>query len=219
MKKYYLLVFLFFSGWILSGIYPRNFSHWIGESLAPLIGFILLAKGFKRFRYSLFTYWAILFACLLMFVGAHYTFSRVPMPDWTYDAIGNRNNFDKIGHFVQGIVPVLITRELFIRKKIMTQYGWISFISFCICLSTTSVYEIVEFLVCSLAGRNPDTFLGTQGYIWDSQSDMLFAVLGGLFTLFFLRKAHDHILEKEFPGSFDGIFSKKNPATSAIKQG
>jgi putative membrane protein len=204
MKKYYLFITLFLFGLIWSGINPENYLAWVGEIIPTIIGLIVLGVTFKKFRYTTFTYSVILFACYLMFIGSHYTFAKVPLFDWIRDTFGqNRNNYDKLGHFVQGIVPVLLARELFIRSKIMKDYKWISFISFCVCLATTSTYEIVEFLACSLSGNNPDLFLGTQGYIWDSQSDMLFAALGGIIMLLFLRKFHDRIIEREFPGTFE----------------
>jgi putative membrane protein len=203
MKKYYIFLFLFALGLLISAIHPRNYYHWAGEVAAPVTGMVILVSTFKRFRYSVITYSAILFSCFLMFVGAHYTFSRVPLFDWLRDFLGqDRNYYDKFGHFFQGIIPVLMVRELFLRRKNVTGYKLISFISFCICMATTAVYELIEYIVCSLAGGNPSTFLGTQGDIWDSQSDMLAAALGGLFILFVLRKVHDRIIEKEFPGTF-----------------
>lgn len=213
MKKYYLLVFIFFAGLAWSGINPRNYGHWIGESAAPIVGLIILASTFNRFKYTTFTYSFILFSCLLMFVGAHYTFSRVPLFDLIAELLGQqRNNFDKFGHFVQGVIPILITRELFIRRKIISGYKWVSFISFCICMSTTSVYELIEYIACSIAGKSPVTFLGTQGDVWDSQTDMLAAAVGGLIMLLFFRKMHDKIIEKDFPGTFDQFYSKPDSA-------
>jgi len=213
MKKYYFLLLLFFLGLVWSGINPRNYGHWVGEIAAPIAGLIILIATFKKFRYTIITYSVILISCYLMFIGAHYTFSRVPLFDWIREYLGqDRNNFDKFGHFFQGIIPVLITRELFLRRKIVTGYRWISFISFCICMATAAVYELIEYIVCSVAGGSPATFLGTQGDIWDSQSDMLVAALGGLFILLFLRKAHDRIIEKEFPGTF---ISKSETNSSA----
>jgi putative membrane protein len=217
MKKYYTLLAIFFLGLVWSGINPRNYSHWVGEAAPPVIGLIILATTFKKFRYTTFTYSIILFSCCLMFIGAHYTFSRVPLFDWIRDYFGqDRNNFDKFGHFIQGILPVLITRELFLRRKIMTDYKWISFISFCICMATTSVYELIEFIACLIAGKNPITFLGTQGYVWDSQSDMFYAAMGGLVLLLFLRKMHDRIIEKEFPGTFENFKKSGSKSDSAI---
>jgi len=217
MKKYYFLMLIFFLGLIWSGINPRNYGHWIGEAAAPIVGLIILISTFNKFRYTVFTYSFILLSCWLMFIGAHYTFSRVPLFDWIRDYFGqDRNNFDKLGHFVQGIIPVLLSRELFLRRKIVSGYKLISFLSFCIVMATTSVYELIEYLVCIIANGNPKTFLGTQGDIWDTESDMLSAALGGLFLLFFLRKIHDRIIEKEFPGTFENFrksVSKTNAST------
>jgi len=213
MKKYYFLLLLFFLGMVWSGINPRYYGHWVGEIAAPIVGLIILIATFKKFRFTIITYSVILFSCYLMFVGAHYTFSRVPLFDWIREFLGQeRNNFDKFGHFFQGIIPVLMTREVFLRRKIVTGYKWISFISFCICMATASVYELIEYIVCIIAGGDPSTFLGTQSDIWDSQSDMLAAALGGLFILFFLRKVHDRIIEKEFPDTF---ISKSETNSSA----
>jgi putative membrane protein len=217
MKKYYLLLTLFFLGLIWSGINPRNYGHWVGEAAAPVVGLIILTATFKKCRYTILTYSVILISCYLMFIGAHYTFSRVPLFDWIRDYFGqDRNNFDKFGHFVQGIIPILITRELFIRRLIMRDYKWISFISFCICMATTSVYEVIEFIACQLAGKNPNTFLGAQGYIWDSQSDMFYAAMGGLIMLLFFRKTHDRIIEKEFPGTFENFRKYSSKAHAPI---
>jgi putative membrane protein len=199
MKKYYVLTGLFITGVVISGIHPRNYVHWAGEMAAPLIGFTILVLTFKRFRYTSFTYWAILISCFMMFIGAHYTFSRVPLFDWIRDYFGlARNNFDKAGHFLQGIIPVLIVREIFIRRKLVDR-AWIGFISFCISMAVTSVYEVIEYLVCAIAKGNPNTFLGTQGDIWDSQSDMLAAAIGALFVLFLLTRIHDRVIMREFP--------------------
>jgi putative membrane protein len=217
-SKYYLLLLLFFIGLFWSGINPRRYDHWIGESLPPVVGLIILVLTFKKFRFTMVTYSVILLSCWFMFVGAHYTFSRVPIFDWIKEILGTeRNDFDKFGHVFQGIIPILLTRELFIRKKIIAGSGWISFISFCICMATTSVYEIIEYMVCSIAGKNPTTFLGTQGDIWDSQSDMLAAAIGGLFMLLFLRKLHDRIIEKEFPGTFLKYNNPKSKTDSAAR--
>jgi len=213
MKRYYFILLLFFIGLLWSGINPRNGAHWIGEIAAPVVGMIILTATFKRFRYTIITYYIILISCFMMFVGAHYTFSRVPLFDWISDFLGqDRNNYDKFGHFFQGIIPVLIAREIFLRRKIVIGYKLISFLSFCICMATTSVYELIEYIVCTIAGGNPATFLGTQGDLWDSQTDMLAAALGGLFMLFFLRKLHDRIIEKEFP---DTIIPRSKTYSSA----
>lgn len=153
-----------------------------------------------------------------MFVGAHYTFARMPLFDWIRDYFGqDRNNFDKVGHFVQGILPVLIAREVFIRQRIIRGYKSISMISLCICMAITSGYELIEFIAASIADKTPVNFLGTQGYVWDSQADMLFALFGGLFMLLILRKTHDYWIEKEFPGTFEKFNRFASEASSSAR--
>jgi len=199
---YSILLSLFFIGLIWSGFHPYNNWAWFGEVLPNLIGLTILIITFPKFRFTVFTYTAILIACWFLFIGAHYTFSRVPYVKEIGVLLGfERNNFDKLGHFIQGVVPVLIARELFIRKKLVQQ-NWIDFLAFCICLSTTAVYEMVEFLTCIIARKQLENFTGTQGYIWDSQTDMLAAVIGGLFTIFFLKKAHNRAIKREYPSDF-----------------
>lgn len=198
-RKYLPLIITYIVIMLWSVINARRYDHWIGEASVPLIGAILLVLTFKKFQFSVFTYWWILFGCFTMFVGAHYTFSRVPVFSWLsvyFDP--PRNNYDKFGHFIQGIIPVLMSRELFIRKKYVQGPKLISFIAFCICLATAATYEIIEYLACINGSHNPATFLGTQGFIWDSQSDMFFCALGGLFTLAFLRKPHNKSMKREF---------------------
>lgn len=204
MKKYYFLLFLFGAGLVWSGIHPYKYWHWIGEVTPAIVGLIILVFTFSKFRFTVFTYSIVLISCYLLFIGAHYTFSKVPFFEWIKDYFGHsRNNFDKLGHFIQGIIPVIISREIFIRRKYIKGFKLISFISFCICMATTSVYELIEYIAFMVFGKNASAFVGSQGDFWDSQTDMLAAALGGLFTLFFLRKIHNRIIEKEFPGTFE----------------
>jgi putative membrane protein len=196
---YLILLSLFFAGLIWSGIHPFNRWQWVGEIAPNLVGLTILIVTYKNFKFTIFTYIAILVACWFLFIGGHYTFSRVPYIKEIGSLLGfERNNFDKLGHFIQGVVPVLIARELFIRRKLVKK-NMVEFLAFCICLSTTVVYEIVEFLTCIIAGKNVETFTGTQGYFWDSQTDMFAALLGGLFTIFILKKVHYHTIKNEFP--------------------
>jgi putative membrane protein len=199
MKKYWLLIILFGIGLIWSGIHPYNRWHWIGEVSPNVLGLLILLTTFKRFRFTYLTYVSITIACMCIFIGAHYTFSRVPyfkeMGEW----IGlERNNFDKLGHFFQGVVPTLIARELFLRRKLVTP-AWAGFLSFCVAMTTAAIYEIIEYITCMIAGKQLDAFTGTQGFVWDSQTDMLSALIGSLFVLVILIKAHNRMMRKEFP--------------------
>lgn len=204
MKKYYFLLLLFVLGLFCSGINPRNYINLFGESLPAIVGFVILTTTFRKFRFTFFTYCIILIACHFIFVGAHYSYARVPLFNEIRDYFGHaRNNFDRLGHLIQGIIPVLVTREILIRKLLITNYKWISFLSFCICLASTAFYELVEAIACWISGLELDIFLGTQGDRWDSQSDMLCASIGGVITIFLFRKMHDRLIEKEFPGTFE----------------
>jgi len=108
----------------------------------------------------------------------------------------SRNNYDKVGHFAQGFVPAMIVRELFIRKSIVTAPSWISFLTICVSLSISAIYEFVEWLVAVLTGDSADSFLGTQGYIWDTQSDMLFATIGAVCMLLFVSHFQNSQIKK-----------------------
>jgi putative membrane protein len=200
--KYNLLIVLFLIGLVVSGIRPRNMGHWVGEVAPAILGFVLLLVIYPKTRFTYFSLLVALLACYAIFAGAHYTFSRVPyfnfLQEWMH---WERNNFDKFGHFLQGMVPVLLARELFLVKLIMKR-GWIDFIAFCICMATTSVYEIIEYICCMIAQKPLESFMGTQGYKWDSQTDMLAALLGGLTVIFLFKKWHNRLIEKEFPGTF-----------------
>lgn len=197
MRKYWILIIVFSFVFIWSGINSFNFWYWLGEIAPNIIGAVILILTFNKFRFTYFTYIIILVAFCLVFIGAHYTFPRVPFIFENTEILGTtRNNFDKLGHLFQGIVPTLIAREVLIFSKILKS-NWVNFISLCICMTTTASYEIIESITCIIAGTQLDNFLGTQGYIWDSQTDMLAALLGGLMVITAFKPLHDRIIKKE----------------------
>ena len=215
MKKYYVLLLLFGLAMLWSAINPRNYINLFGESLPAIIGMVILVKTFQNFRFTFFTYCIILISCIFIFIGAHYSYARVPLFNDIRDYLGQtRNNFDRLGHLIQGIIPVLLTREVLIRKQLIAKYEWISFFSYSICLASTAIYELVEALACWISGLELDIFLGTQGDQWDSQLDMMSAAIGGLIAIFLFRKMHDRLIEKEFPGTFYN-FSKSELKTDS----
>lgn len=192
MKKYYLLIALFLSGLILSGIRPHDYFTWILEVFPAIIGFIVLVFTYYKFKFTYFTYSFILVHCYILFIGGHYTYAEVPLFNWikmVFDQ--NRNNYDKVGHFAQGFVPALIIREVFVRKNIIAVKSWQPFIIVCICVSISVFYEFLEWFVALFSGESGDAFLGTQGYIWDTQSDMLYAAIGAICAVFILAKVQD----------------------------
>jgi len=131
----------------------------------------------------------ILAHCLVLMVGGHYTYAEVPLFDGLFGA--ERNNYDKVGHFFQGFVPALLAREILIRKQVVNGDIWRGFIIISICLAFSAFYELIEWWVAILSGEDAEAFLGTQGYIWDTQSDMALALIGAISSLALLSRAHD----------------------------
>lgn len=125
-------------------------------------------------------------------VGGHYTYAEVPLFNWLKEVLHQaRNNYDKVGHFAQGFVPAIIAREILIRKQVINKKTWRPFIIVTICVFISVLYEFLEWLVAELSGESADAFLGAQGYVWDTQSDMLFATIGAVTALVTLSKLHD----------------------------
>ena len=130
-------------------------------------------------------------------VGGHYTYAEVPLFDNIKDLLNqDRNNYDKLGHFAQGFIPAIICREIIIRKNWITKNNAskgkiIAFFTVCFCLAFSAFYELIEWFVAAFTGEGADAFLGTQGYIWDTQSDMAFALLGAIIALITLSSLHD----------------------------
>jgi putative membrane protein len=127
-------------------------------------------------------------------VGGHYTYAEVPFFDGLFGA--ERNNYDKVGHFFQGFVPALLAREILIRKQVVNGDIWRRFIIVSICLAFSAFYELIEWWVAILSGEDAEAFLGTQGYIWDTQSDMALALIGAIVSLIVLSRVHDKQIQK-----------------------
>lgn len=197
MKKYWILIILFLLGLVLSGIQPHDYFTWLLEVFPAIVGLIVLLLTFKKFKFSDLTYFLILAHCYILFIGGHYTYAEVPLFDWIKDTFEqSRNNYDKVGHFAQGFVPAMIVRELFVRKEIVKQGSWLSFLTVCVCISISVFYEFLEWLVAIIIGESADSFLGTQGYVWDTQSDMLYATIGAMCMVLFISKIQDKQIEK-----------------------
>lgn len=198
-KKIRLYVVLYFVGLLVSAVHPKDYFTWFLEVLPALVGFIVLALTYKRFAFTNFTYGFILLHCYILFIGGHYTYAEVPMFDWLKEVLHqSRNNYDKVGHFMQGFVPAMIVRELFIRKKVVSHSGYFNFIVVSICLAISAAYEWIEWWVSLCTGEGGDAFLGTQGYVWDTQSDMLFATIGAVCMIVFFGKLQNTKLEGSY---------------------
>jgi putative membrane protein len=197
MKKYLILIILFFVGLIGSAINCHDYYTWVLEVFPGVIGFFVLLFTFRRFRFTYLTYVFILAHCYILFIGGHYTYALVPAGEWLKEALHqSRNNYDKLGHFFQGFVPAIITRELFIRSQVFKKNGWIPFLTVCVCCTISMLYEFIEWFVSVTSGSSGDSFLGTQGDIWDTQSDMLAATIGATCMVLLLSKIHDRQIGK-----------------------
>ena len=193
MKTAWLTVFFLVLGW--SAINPKDYLTWALEVAPAVIGLIVMAVTYNSFRLTPLLYFLILLHCIVLIVGGHYTYAEVPLFDYLQPILGfERNNYDKLGHFMQGFVPALIGREILIRKKVVASAVWRNFFIVCFCLAFSAFYELVEWAVAIAAGAGSEAFLGTQGYEWDTQSDMGFALLGSVLALLLLARPHDRQL-------------------------
>jgi len=180
---------------IWSGIDPKDRPTWFLEVLPAVIGLIVLSITYKSFRLTPLVYTLILAHCIILMVGGHFTYAQVPLFDTLKDLLGSsRNNYDKVGHFAQGFIPALIAREIVLRKKIIYGAAWQLFFIVSFCLGLSAFYELIEWWVALATGGGAEDFLGTQGYVWDTQSDMGFALLGAIAGLLCLSKLHDRQL-------------------------
>lgn len=191
-KKHITYLIVFFGVCLWSGIHPYDQFTWFLEILPCILGFAILAITYNKFRFTNLTYTFILIHFVILFIGSHYTYARVPAFDWIQDLFDqSRNNYDKLGHFAQGFIPALITREVLIQRQIIQKKSWLPFIVTSICLAISALYELFEWLVAVLMGQSADDFLGMQGYEWDTQSDMLYALIGAICMLILLSKTQD----------------------------
>ncbi|MBJ6367377.1 DUF2238 domain-containing protein [Snuella sedimenti] len=196
MRLIYLLFGLLCALFIWSSIKPYDYFTWFLEVLPAVLGIVILVFSFKRFRFTNLIYTLIFIHCAILIIGGHYTYAEVPLFDWIQEIFNQqRNNYDKLGHFAQGFVPAMIARELLIRKQVVNNYKWLYFIVVCIALAISATYEFIEWGVSLSTGEGGNAFLGTQGYIWDTQSDMLYATIGAIIALTLFGKYHDKQLK------------------------
>ena len=188
---------IFFAVLVWSGMDPKDQFTWFLEVVPALIGFILIVLSYKRFPLTPLLYSLILIHMIILMVGGHYTYAEVPLFDTIKDLLGqSRNNFDKVGHFMQGFEPAILARELLLRKEVVQGTRvWLNYIVLSIVLAFSAFYELIEWWVALATGDDAEAFLGTQGYVWDTQSDMMFALIGGIAALLFLSRLHDRQLK------------------------
>tara|TARA_R110000782_G_scaffold44295_1_gene99181 strand:+ start:143 stop:739 length:597 start_codon:yes stop_codon:yes gene_type:complete len=183
---------IFIAVLVWSGISPKDYPTWGLEVFPAVAGAAVLWFTREKFPLTRLVYALILIHCIILMVGGHYTYAEVPIGDWLRDVTaGSRNNYDKLGHLAQGFIPAMIARELVIRLKVFNSAAWRNFFIVSFCLGFSAFYELIEWWVALMSEEAAESFLGTQGYIWDTQSDMGMALLGALLALLLLAKSHD----------------------------
>jgi len=178
---------------------PYDRLTWWLEVAPVIAGFIALysAQISKSWTFSRFAMWMIGIHMVILIIGGHYTYARVPIGNWlaeTFDM--ERNHYDRLGHLAQGLVPAVICREIFIRLQIIAKRGWRSFCVVSVCLAISATYELLEYAAALISADAAQSFLGTQGDHWDTQNDMFIALLGALITVTLLRRTHHKSMKK-----------------------
>jgi len=160
-----------------------------------LVGIGLLVATFQRFPFTTLVYALVALHICVLCVGGHYTYARVPFFDWLRPMFGwQRNHYDRLGHLMQGFVPAIVAREVLLRVGVLSRKGWLPFIVISICLAISALYELFEWWTAMVSGSAADDFLGSQGDVWDTQSDMCLALIGAACALLLLSKLHDRAL-------------------------
>jgi putative membrane protein len=180
----------------LSGIAPQTDRlTWLLETFPVMIGAVVLLATWPRFPLTPLLCWLIAVHAVILIVGGYWSYSEVPLFDWLRDLFGwSRNHYDRVGHVAQGFVPAMIAREILIRRSPLRPGRWLFFLVTCVALAFSAFYELIEWWSSIAFGAGATAFLGTQGDSWDTQWDMLLALLGALGAQLLLAGVHDRQL-------------------------
>ena len=187
-----LAIMLVWSGWR-----PADRFTWFLEVFPIFLITAVLLSIYRHFYFSRLVCWLMWLHAIVLLVGGHYTYAEVPLFDWIRDVFHlARNHYDRLGHFMQGFVPAMISREVLLRRKVLCRGGWSFFIVVSICLAISASYELIEWAAAILTGTKAHAFLGSQGDVWDTQWDMALALLGAILALSLLGKLHDRSIDR-----------------------
>ncbi|MFH0979000.1 MAG: DUF2238 domain-containing protein [Candidatus Woesearchaeota archaeon] len=194
-RLHLILILVLIAAFIWSLINPHDYFTWMLEVAPAIIGFIVLAFTYNRFRFSNMVYVLISLHMIVLMIGGHYTYAQVPFFEWTRQYFG-RNIYDRVGHFFQGFVPALIIREMLKRTTALKKGFWLVIVTIGMALAISALYELVEFGVSVGTGAAAEAFLGTQGDVWDTQWDMLVALIGAIVAVGLFSKVHDRSIRQ-----------------------
>ncbi|MDA1077332.1 MAG: DUF2238 domain-containing protein [Proteobacteria bacterium] len=164
---------------------------WWLEVIPVMIGLPLAWLTRSRFPLTRLLYWLLFVHALILILGGHYTYARVPLGFWLQDWFDlSRNHYDRLGHLAQGFIPAILAREILFRNQVVTKKGWLFFLSVCVCLAFSALYELIEWWAAIAVSEAADAFLGTQGDVWDTQWDMFMALIGAVLANLVLARVH-----------------------------
>ncbi len=182
---------------VWSGIGPYDRATWWMEVAPVFLGAPILIATWRRFPLTPLLYVLLFLHALILIVGGHYTYARVPLGFWVQEAFDfSRNHYDRLGHFAQGFVPAILAREILLRTSPLRRGKWLFFLVVCVCLAFSAFYEMIEWWAALLGGEGATEFLGTQGDPWDTQWDMFLALLGAIAAQLSLARLHDAQLRR-----------------------
>jgi putative membrane protein len=180
---------------VISGINPVERGTWWLEVAPVLIGIPILALTYRKFPLTPLLYRLLFIHALILVLGGHYTYAKVPLGFWIQETFGfARNHYDRIGHFAQGFIPAILTREILVRCSPLQPGKWLAFVVVSVCLAFSACYELIEWAAALIGGSSAESFLGTQGDVWDTQSDMFMALLGAILALLLLSRVHQRAI-------------------------
>jgi putative membrane protein len=182
---------------VVSGINPHDRVTWLLEVAPVLIGLPLLLVTYRRFPLTNLLYVLLFVHALILIVGGHYTYARVPVGFWFQELFDlSRNHYDRLGHLAQGFVPAILAREILLRTSPLESGKWLFFLVVSVCLAFSAFYELIEWWTALIGGGSADDFLGSQGDVWDAQWDMFLALIGAITSQLLLSGWHDRALAR-----------------------
>lgn len=192
----------------VSAIGPEDRLTWWLEVAPVLIGAPLLVATWRRFPLTPLAYRLLFLHALILILGGHYTYAKVPPGFWVQDLLDlGRNHYDRLGHLAQGFVPAIVAREILMRRSPLNHSRWLPFLVVCVCLAISAFYELIEWWTALIGGGSSEAFLGTQGDPWDTQWDMFLALTGAIVSLALLSGLHDRQLARVAPEAFERVAS------------
>ena len=177
---------------LLSSVKPYDRTTWLLEVFPVLIAAPILVATHGRFPLTPLLYRLLFLHALILMVGGHYTYARVPIGFWAESLFGlSRNHYDRLGHLAQGFIPAILAREVLVRRSPLRPGKWLFFLVVCVCLAASAFYEFIEWWAALIGGEAAESFLGTQGDVWDTQWDMFLALVGRISSQLLLSRRHD----------------------------